>query len=670
MKKTLLMMSLLATAPLFAQAPAAVAAPVAAVTAEARAAACGALAALPASADSFLMLTNVGTHLQELAGDALAADPQAAMLLNVDSVALAASDAAVADLQQWAPLLGKVSSMESLGALAAAWSESATDDSPSAAAAELADASMAELMGKLKDARLAPVQLAVAFKGESAEQMPVMLKGLMLMSAMSSPVVTPVDVTGNTPKSMDTAAGICLDLAALADDDDSMRELLAGKKLYALLAVKGNALVLTVTTDPALVQLPASVEGSLAATAKAAAFDAMMPKGLMLAASNSAAMQKAEADANLSSLRALVQVLQGAFNGFAENAPASAATFKAASAAVATVAQQVEAYAAPGANPATVQVWRDKDVHIVFEQDSKGISFLPAKGVERLGAVSSADDTLLYYASSPAVSSRKADQQALCNAAGDIFNGVLAGLSGDARLQAESVMAQVSAFNPMLQKAWAALGTMAGATGQGGALVLSEGKPVPPQDGETMEQMPILSWQTPVADRAALTQGWQQLCAAVDEAGTMMGEEGSLSASLPVETAEQNGTVYYTVGGDDDGDVVPTAAVSDTLLTLSSTAAKARSLVAVASAAAETETAGAVFTVNMKPIARTVRAMAHVFGDSEYDEEKDEVTMEDNDSLLEAADALDAVAEKIRSVSGSITTPGDRIRTEINFNLK
>lgn len=679
MKKTLLMMSLLGAAPLFAQAPVAeVAAAVQAVAAPSaadRAAACGAMAALPATADSFLILTDVGKHIADLAGDAVTDNPQAAMLLNIDSIALAASDAAVADLQKWAPLIGKLSSLRQASQLAEIWGEGTENDVPAEQASALTASALQEALAAVKDLRLAPVQLAAAFKGEGADMMPVMLKGLVPMSLMSLPGVEPVAADGSAVTDMAQTEGFALPLGPVVHEEGvpaEVREALKDKKIYLFLTVKGNALVATLTTEPALVQLPDSVENSLASTAAAAAFDGRLGKGLMVASSASAAAQKAENDINLASCRTLMQYVQSVFGALAKQDAAAAATLESAAAAVGTVMQQVEALSAPGVHPATMQVWRDKDVHVAYEADSKGCTFRSVKGADSLAPVAVAPQTMLYVSATGVDSTRKADNAAMCESVGKILNGVLVGLSGEYRLQAESVLAQVSPFAPVMEKASAAIGSMVGGMGSCGTLILTE-KPTVIEDGESIPQMPTLSYQAPVTDRAALTQGWTQLLASADDVGHLMGEEENISAALlaEVETTEQNGTTYYVMGGDDGGDLVPTAALNDARLTLSTSAEAARNLEATAGAAkADAETAGVSFRINVAPIARTVRAMAPVFGDAEYDEENDTVTEKPSEELIEAADALDAVAGKLESISGSITTPGDRVHTEIHFHLK
>lgn len=672
MKRTLLLMSVLAVAPLYAAAPnaadfavmPAVAAPAQQMTPAARAAACGALVALPASTDSFMVLGNVGSTIAEVQQkQGLPADPQLAMLMSVDSVAIGLSDAAAADLQKYAPLMGRLRSAQGLQALGIQWGQASESPIPSETADALNQEALAEAMAAAKELRVAPIQLAVSFKGENATQTASMAKG-MLMMEMTGPQTTPIAADGTPVSDMGAVEGIMVDLAALVGEDEETAKLIGDRKLYVMFKQVANTLVVTLTSDLSLIQYADGVNASLAATAKAAAFDAHMDKSLVAAVSKSAALQKAEQDSNTSGLNMLVSMVSGTFEKMAAANSVTAPTYAQAAQAAQTLASELGKAATVGSNPATMTVWRDeKHVVVEAEGDANGAAFNAGTLHQTTQAL--ADDTLLYVEGTGMTCPCNADCATMKEAAGKLAEGVIATLTGDARLQVESAKAQLEPFGPVAEKTLAALGTMGSGMGDGSALILSKAATKPENEGEP--EMPTLSWQTTLTNRAALAQGWTELTAAVNEFGTMMGEEEPIMNSLPVETTEADGTTYYVVGGDDDGDLVPTAAVNDTTLTLSTTARKARTLTG---SGTEVPFAGAVFNINLQPIAETVRGMATVFGDAEYDEETDSVKETENEDMIQTADTLDAISTQIKNVGGSIRINNDRCHVEIIFHLR
>lgn len=672
MKRTLLLMSVLAAAPLYAAAPnaadfavmPAVAAPAQQMTPAARAAACGALVALPASTDSFMVLGNIGSMIADVQQkQGLPADPQMmAMAQSVDSIAIGLSDAAAADLQKYAPLMGRLRTAQGLQELGIQWGQASESPIPSETADALNQEALAEAMAAGKELRLAPIQLAVSFKGENAAQTAAMVKG-MLMMGVTGPQTTPVTADGTPVSDMGAVEGIMVDLAALAENEE-MAKFIGDRKLYVMLKQTGNALVLTVTSDLAAVQYADGVNASLAATAKAAAFDAHMDKSLVAAVSKSAALQKAEQDSNISSLNTLVSMVAGTFEKLAAANSVTAPTYAQAAQAAQTLAAELGKAATVGSTPATMTVWRDeKHVVVEAEGDANGAAFNAGTLHQTTQAL--ADNTMLYVEGTGMTCPCHADCATMKEAAGKLAEGVIASLTGDARLQVESAKAQLESFGPVAEKTLAALGTMGSGMGDGSALILSKAATKPENEGEP--ETPTLSWQTTLTNRAALAQGWTELTAAVNEFGTMMGEEEPIMNDLPVETTEADGTTYYVVGGDDDGDLVPTAAVNDTTLTLSTTARMARTLTG---SGTEVPFAGAVFNINLQPIAETVRGMAKVFGDAEYDEETDSVKETENEDLIQAADALDAISTQIKNVGGSIRIINDRCHVEIIFHLR
>lgn len=672
MKRTLLLMSVLAAAPLYAAAPnaadfavmPAVAAPAQQMTPAARAAACGALVALPASTDSFMVLGNIGSMIADVQQkQGLPADPQMmAMAQSVDSIAIGLSDAAAADLQKYASLMGRLRTAQGLQELGIQWGQASESPIPSETADALNQEALAEAMAAGKELRLAPIQLAVSFKGENAAQTAAMVKG-MLMMGVTGPQTTPVAADGTPVSDMGAVEGIMVDLAALTENEE-VAKFIGDRKLYVMLKQMGNALVLTVTSDLAAVQYADGVNASLAATAKAAAFDAHMDKSLVAAVSKSAALQKVEQDSNISSLNALVSMVAGTFEKLAVANSVTAPTYAQAAQAAQTLATELGKAATVGSNPATMTVWRDeKHVVVEAEGDANGAAFNAGTLHQTTQAL--ADNTMLYVEGTGMTCPCNADCATMKEAAGKLAEGVIASLTGDARLQVESAKAQLESFGPVAEKTLAALGTVGSGMGDGSALILSKAATKPENEGEP--EMPTLSWQTTLTNRAALAQGWTELTAAVNEFGTMMGEEEPIMNDLPVETTEADGTTYYVVGGDDDGDLVPTAAVNDTTLTLSTTARMARTLTG---SGTEVPFAGAVFNINLQPIAETVRGMAKVFGDAEYDEETDSVKETENEDMIQAADALDAISTQVKNVGGSIRINNDRCHVEIIFHLR
>lgn len=655
MKKTLLTMSLLATAPLYAQAPAPApaAAPVVQAAEQHIAAVCDAAAALPASTDSFILMADIGktiSELAELAGEKLGDDTDSQIIKSIDSAALGISPTLIQDVKAWAPVLGMLSEVESLGELAQLWSAVAETKAPETQAADLVTASQESAKAMLKDARLAPLQLAVSFKGENAATTAAMLRGRLLTECRDAKIPGTVSVKADgtpLPKGEDLAdmSGICVDMA-VAGEDEELLQAINNTKLYLLTAVRGGSLIISLTSDPALVQIPEKAEDSLMATPKMDAFRPHIGKGLLLAGYESSEAIAAGQSVNLAGMQILTKWVTNTFSALAGEDPNNAAAFKAAAEGAEGILRQLETAAAGTEAPTTFTIRRDKDIHVEMEADAKGASFATARTL--LPDAAESANTIFYAQGTKLTAPCPVDAQALCQDAQKVLNGFICSLRGDTRTEAEEAMEQLRSLTPVLEQTCGALQSLDRGFGDVSSLLLTEGK-----------ELPVLSWQSSVKDRAALTQGWQQICDVINTVAEMSGEaqEPIMTDTLPIEAAEENGTTYYTLSGDvlpPTEALAPTIALNDSLFVISSNAAAARTLT-------ENHPSGCVrgidFQLNLAPLARSIRQVAET-GDAEDP---------DTAEVKQWADQLESVTEKVEGIRGYMDIVNNRFRAGVTI---
>lgn len=693
MNKTVLLMTALATAPLYAAAPDYVqmAQPAAVATktlspAEC-ASACAALAQLPADTEVFLTVGNVGKMLGEVLPPELTRDPQAAMLLNVDSIAIGSGADALAEYAKWAPVLGAVQGAGITEDLAQLWAEPSSSEIPVQVSENIAQEQKTAAIQMLKAGELPPTHIVVSFKGQDAASIPVMLRGMALMSLMSEaagPGIIPVTEKGAALGDGDMPAGLMLDMDALLTDEEAPEEAqpvldaLKGKKLYLLAAVKDSSLVLTICTDPAKIQLPENAESSLAATDKVKPFEARMGEGFIAAGYASAAWSNAETASRYATAKTIAKLLTDVFTAFKGQDASAADTYTAAIEGVEKLLTMGHDAMKPEVGASTMLVWQDKDVHVELEGDNSGCSFSTA--TLNLNSLADKEDTILFTAGTQCEGSCDFDCAAFGDSVSAVANGVLATLTGETRLQAEAALSQLSSFKPLAEEMLHSMGTMHGALGNARTLVVAA---APAADERKLAEFPIVTVQAPITNRAQFEQGWAEYRTAANKLAPYMGvaveaDGKDIFADLPVETTEENGTTYHVIGGNDHGNIVPTAAISDKSLMLCTLADKAQELVAL-SGTESTTFSGVAMTLRFAPLAKSLRGMAKLFPTPEYDDtdweddeeeteestEPTEVTMGDNRDMIEAAEMLEAIDSKVERVDATVSSHGDRSRVNI-----
>lgn len=248
------------------------------LTPEQRVAAFSALAALPADTDSYIAVRGVGRMLMQMATDYADVHPLAGMATQLDGLALGVSDAALQDMKRCKPLLEELVRIQAQASQGA----SPTPEDQRQLGEKLVEVS--------KDFRLSPLYVVLSTR-PGAESM---LQGVMLLPFMipqGAEIPFEVVMDGNR-------RGICLrgdrldlsKLKLLPEHEQQLRQNLSQVRLYALMQMQGNCLVLTLTTQPAEVKLPATVGASLAGTANVAGFDALLQKDACCISQSSATM--------------------------------------------------------------------------------------------------------------------------------------------------------------------------------------------------------------------------------------------------------------------------------------------------------------------------------------------------------------------------------------------
>lgn len=355
--------------------PPAAVAPSDAVTPEHRAGIFSALAAMPAETESFFAIRGVGNFfkLRELA--ALARElPMLAMASGLDGLALGMSDASARDLERLLPLFESISG--NTGQIADIWASRAEPAAGLAIVAQQRETDQKQLdalVAATRQFHVAPVYLALSSRPESVS---------LLHTISMLPMMMPATPNGEVePMLQGELRGLCvrcdkldLDAAGLpADVEQQVKQNLSSARLYVLMRVVQNRLVLAICTHPEEVRWTVEPADSLLGTAGIEKFDAMMQPRAVALGECSAVLVNLRAKSNLQGYRDMATFLGGVFSRLADGSETAAAAAEA----VQRILQVCEQTMPACQGGETLKIWQDEDVYMEFTADARGQYFEP-----------------------------------------------------------------------------------------------------------------------------------------------------------------------------------------------------------------------------------------------------------------------------------------------------
>ncbi len=625
-------------APLFAQQPgnpqptaqvfqqlAAPATP-AAATPEQRAQVFGALALLPQDIADFAVLTNVGGNLLSLAESGIFPELDAGdiptELLMLDNIALANSTASPATYALLRHALVGFSTLGSSLQLAEKWAAEARTELRDAIAEELilrADAGLALPEGVADGAHL-PVSYAIltARAGEEAglqryheallrELRSNMPEGVSAVDDANAFSGIRIDVVKTYAQELEEATA---DMAPRRRE--RLLEELARHPLFILVRQQGNALIMALCEDPQEVKLAATPAESLLATDKLAGCDAAPGRRMVAAARLSPELVAVSQAANAEPTTNLAAGISAVFSRLSEQEPAHQEVYSRAAAGMSYLGSELQKLSRQIAQPTTLQVWCDGNLHVCASCDARGGSYRP--GELRLAALASAPQTALYAESTPMqCSCPLPNGKAVLEAAMAAAEGFALTLATEGHEKAVQALTAVKALMPELTCMAAAGSTIAsGLNGQLALVMDSAMAPLPAMSTAQQKldaESPRVAIYAGVSERSKLAEGWDALKACAGQVAETFGAPAQIVQLLPINARQVGAAMSYSLALPFfTQDAVPSVAVTDTGLSVGSSVNLTTQV--AESATGTTPFAGAAFALKFEPLATTLRSLA------------------------------------------------------------
>ncbi len=591
--------------------------------ADQRAAKLGALALLPKDAADFVVLADVGGNVARLAGGCCPCDASSggvpAELLAIDNIALANTAASAPSLAAAAQFASSMCGAGMAAGTVDGWIEVASGAAlealrqvgdPRACEEKL----IADVKAFIPSVKVAPQYAVVTCKpgGEN-----------VLEKMFNQAVQRLADEAGKHENSLEKVegngfTGVKLDFAkALEEENDvtpALREALAGRAVYVLLRLQGNALIGVICENPEEISLASTPADSMLATDAVAEADPVLAKDLLGLLRVSPELQAlGNAPSSSAAVRAFASVISSVFNQLAEKDAAHQAAYAKAAAGVNALAAQYAAFMPASSQPATLQLWCDKGLHAVFSCDALGSSYKPAP--LKHAAMADAPDTFVYAESTPCSwgATQLPSFEVVLTSLLDVAQGVAETLDASGREESLSYCKGIAQFLPELCAFSSAAGTVgSGLDGSWTVVMDSSQGHMPAVFGggaEATVSFPRLSVAAGVSDRSKLGDGWN---AFVKAAGQVIGKLGGDPASvgmLPIVPANVGAATTYKVALPFfTPDFVPSLAVSDDTLAIG-TSDRLNAQLATA-ASGTTPFAGTLCSIRFAPLAKCLGSLA------------------------------------------------------------
>lgn len=649
MKKSLLILAALGTAPLFAAHQVVVpAAPAASASLHADSCVAGSLALLPQNAEGFVAVGNLPGALS-LAG----MTPDAVGPVGeIESLAIGFGEGSSDALRRVAPLYTALTLDDSMESIATSWAAAAHGYATDVIAKQWKQQSqdgVDQMLASLASFRFAPLYGVVTVT-ENGRPLLNEMQQSMLQELQDDPSVEPVEIGPWKGGRLTIPAEEIAEILDDADDLTALQKVKMGESLrkfslYALCCVQNRSAVFVVCSDPAEIALAATPADSVLSTSKVSFLKPTLNP--LMAAYLPAALNNSCQELNMAPLRCLNGFATGVFKTLgAGEVSGPVAPYQKAVEALSVLGAQLEG--AAFTKPTTLLLWNDKDVHLDIVADARGTQFIPsAKAVLPVS-----DKTVFFMDSDATQGGKTIDVPAVMDACEKLAEGVAATLAPEGQQEVQAVMAQYHLFDSEKAMLGSALAAWKEAfTGQVSLVVDAAGTvPASLFGGSPVAEIPVprVAVNAGVADRSKIGEGSDAFMKAVTQGIEKMGEDTAVLDTVPVSVSQSGAATMHMLAlpmccpG-----FSPTVAISDKTWSLSSSAslASAWAQAAVQPASAEGK---AVFSFAPAPLAGMFSGLA-----------ASDLPGVDKQEFAEAAEAAAEISSVISSVSGTMTTPGD-----------
>lgn len=601
---------------------------------EQRAAFLPAGALLPADTDSFLLFTNVDKVLKRCGA---ADSPQAAMFTGIESVAFGMSDKAVrmmlALLENSAVLQ---SSDETSVQLAQIWSEHATEPVKKAIQEVMAasSAQTEQLYSQiLQQFRVEPAYMALTVKPEAVPAMQ-MLVGMLAGQLSEGKLENIVKANGFT--------GVKIPDIPLSLGEGAEKEL----EVYLMYRMEGNSLLVVLCGEPGQAQAPASAGDSV--LGKAELLNSCIGSDTVAVGSYSATLSNALSSGFMPEIA--VNFVSSVFRKLAADVPAFGRSGVYAADGLEFIMQQLGQLVPTAATPTQFYVQLDEDVRIETVQDAGGMSFAPATLLQPAWLVN--PEVAFYMEGAPITGFPKFDLPGILGAAGTVGNAVAQTLTEPSRAKCQAELDKALSYRADVLALADSLSTLSSGLTGSNTTVLTV-----PSATQTVEA----AWYSPVSNRAALAEAWQQMMVIGERMQSRAGKSGKCLQPAPVAVGN---AASYTVEIPADckcplAGMNPNVLVSDTAFAVGNSAALNRSL--LESATGTMPLPGCVFQIRPAAGAEAMQRLATA---AEQAGKTDEAV-----SLRDAAQSFRSVSMEIERIVGGSIILNNRIHTRVDVIL-
>lgn len=466
-----------------------------------------AAALLPADTDSFMVLSNVDRVLKRFGVDA---SPELAAVSGIESVAVGISDEAVTLLQTLVNQMGQGQMFGSSNMLLAeVWKTRATAP-VKAVIQELLDgvkqATEQKIQNMAQQVTVKPVYFAVTVKPETIPAMQMMV-GMLAGQLSQGDLRNMVECNG--------FKGVKLPGLSLSLPDEADRKVDA----YLMYRMQGASLQVVLCGDPSQAKAPANAAESV--LGRAELLNSRISRKLVAVISTSAAFNNI--CGGTPELDNAVDFVASVFRKLAADSPAFGRSGVYAADGLEFLKQQLNQLTPETDSPSQLYVWLDKSLHLEMVQDAAGMKFAPATMKQPAQLVN--PDVAFYLESAPIIGTQQPDLPGILGAAGAVANGVVQTFEEPYRAKRQAELDKVLSYrSDVLALADAVTTLDSGLTGSSTVVVTV------PSSTQTVEA----AWYSPVSNRAALADAWQQMMVIGERMQARAGKSGKCEQPAPV----------------------------------------------------------------------------------------------------------------------------------------
>lgn len=403
----------------------------------------------------------------------------------------------------------------------------------------------------------------------------------------------------------------------------------------------GTALILAICAKPEDIQLPNRVEDSALASPQLNACDAALSDLFMVSYGSAEFAKKLNVVRN-SALVSSAEMSRLVFETLGAADASRKEVFDKAAAGVSTLLEQLNAVWGQTQKQECVMLCRlnENEFSLEYSEDADGKNY--EEGQLRFVAQVAETNNIFYGESTPLSGATLAvDGNKIIPALLDAGRGYALTLPGEAQKEVEQNLNMLANLSPELAMLGRAFSTVADGLGHGGAVLMDSAGSLPSLFGGIKGNrvaVPRVAYCKSVTNRANLSRGWDEILGALGGfAGKMFGSPMLVQAlAFPSKKVEDavSYSLYMPICTEH---MIPNVTVSDKSFVVGSSSAYNEKLVSAGTG--NKPFRGAVFSLQLEPLAATMRGIADAYR-SRIPAEEEAVPMsqvEDGEEVAAAA---------------------------------